>query len=193
MELGLLHQTQIRITQPAAEGRNGASVGTERVAVVVLPEDAFRNEAAHAWCYIRNAAQLLHETTAKALEENDQDVRSLPVEQRVLYVVGRLRIESLEEVCAVFLRKEIIAAGIVVGQTNAAGKGIDGIDGSMVGKLRRMRLRGIDIALTHPEDSRNNQEEPDDADVPHPEAFRFARRKRLWRHQDAGDYRPQSK
>ena len=105
MHLGLPHQSDVGIAQPAAEGRDGAAVGPERVAEIVLPEDALGDEAAPAWRHIRQSAQLLHEATAETLDENDQNVGPRGQEKGVLYVVGRLGIKPSEQVGTVRLRQ----------------------------------------------------------------------------------------
>ncbi|MBR2747311.1 MAG: hypothetical protein IKD95_03025, partial [Bacteroidales bacterium] len=121
------HEPHVGIAQPATEGTDRASVCTKRIAVVVLPENTFGNEAAPSWCYVGQASQFLHETAAESFNEDHKYVGSRGGKQRVLYVVGRFRIKSSENARAVFVGKIVIAHGIVITEANTADKGIDRI------------------------------------------------------------------
>ena len=192
MEFSLPHEADVGVAQPSAVGRHCSPVRPKGVAVEVLPEDAFGDETAPSGCYAGQSSELLDEAAAEAFNEDYQNVGALRKEQRVLYVVGRLRVESAEEVFAVRLGKEVIALGIVQAEADALGEGIDGIDGGMVCKHPTRMALAVGIALLHEADSRDEQEGPDDADVAHPEALTATCRKSLGGEQDAGNCGPES-
>ena len=96
MELPLLHEANICIAQPATEGRDGAAVSSEGVAVVVLPKDALRNVSAPAGSHVGQTTQLLDKAAAKTFDEDHENIGTLRGEQGVLNVVGWLRIEPMD-------------------------------------------------------------------------------------------------
>ena len=166
MHLRMLHQTDIRITQPAVESRHSAPVRTERVAIKILPEDTLRNHTAQTRSNTGQTTQFLHKTAAETLHENHQHIRPPRRKQRVADITARLRIKTPHKVRILPLGKKIITPGEIIAQPYTRSKSKHRIHRSMVGQ--NLAPRTVNITLTHKPQARHHQENPDNADIAHP-------------------------
>ena len=190
MHLRMLHQPDIRITQPAAEGRHSAPVRTERVTIIILPEDTLRNHTAQTRSNTGQTTQLLHKTAAETLHENHQNIGPLRRKQRVPNITARLWIQTPHKVRTLRLRKQIITPGQIIARPHTRSKSIHRIHRSMVGQ--NLLPNTINITLAHKPQARNHQENPYNADIAHPQTLATTRRKTLRSKKNARKHRPQS-
>ena len=165
MQPGLLHQTDVGIGKHSAEGTHRATVRTETAAVIVVPKDAFGNQTTPVGCHIRNATQLLYETSAKTLHKHYQHIRLLHPEQCVLDILGLLGIEIAEGLLTLFLSKIIESGGRFTGPREGGEEAQHRIYRGMIAEETVLLM--ITVTHTHTSEAQEGESREDKAYIAH--------------------------